>query len=182
MTDGAHLGDGSFLPDHRLVLLRHAMSSYPHGVPDHDRPLAGKGRRNAQAAGEWLRAEGPRPDLVLCSDAVRARQTWEIVAGALDPAPVMTLEPRLYLPEPEEVIRLARSCDAAVRTLVLVGHEPSLSSTTLMLAGAGSDAGAMAAVTRKFPTNGVAVLRLTGAWSDLAVGRAVLETFTVPRA
>ena len=49
----------------RLVLLRHAKSAYPHGVPDHDRPLAGKGRRNAAAAGDWFVTEGPRPDLVL---------------------------------------------------------------------------------------------------------------------
>lgn len=182
MTDGGHLGSGSFLPDRRLVLVRHAKSHYPHGVPDHERPLAGKGRRNAQAAGTWLRSEGPRADLVLCSDAQRARHTWEIMAGSLDPAPVMKFESRLYEAEPEDLIALARSCDDGVRTLLMVGHEPSLSSTTLMLAGAGSDAGALAAVTRKFPTNAVAVLRLTGAWSDLAVGRAVLETFAVPRA
>ena len=37
----------------RLVLLRHAKSAWPSGVPDHDRPLAGKGRRNAQATGGW---------------------------------------------------------------------------------------------------------------------------------
>jgi len=84
-------------PHHRLVLVRHAKSAYPYGVPDHDRPLAGKGRRNAQAVGAWFVGEGPRPDLVICSDAQRARHTWEIVAaGILDPPPVR-LEPRLAI-------------------------------------------------------------------------------------
>ena len=92
----------------RLVLLRHAKSAWPSGVPDHDRPLAGKGRRNAQATGGWFATEGPRPDLVLCSDALRARQTWEIAAAVLDPAPACRLEPTLYGAAPDELIELAR--------------------------------------------------------------------------
>ncbi len=165
----------------RLVLLRHAKSAYPSGVPDHDRPLAGKGRRNAQAAGDWFVAEGPALDLVLCSDAQRARHTWEIVATALDPPPPMRLEPLLYGADPEEVLDLVQSCDDAVHTVALVGHEPTLSATTLALAGPGSDPNALARVATKFPTNALAVLRLTGSWRTVQPGKAVLERFEVPR-
>jgi len=169
-------------PQYRLVLVRHAKSAYPYGVPDHDRPLAGKGRRTAQAVGAWFVGEGPRPDLVICSDAQRARHTWEIVsAGILDPPPVR-LEPRLYGATSAEVIELARACAAAVHTLVMVGHEPTLSSATLLLAGAGSDPTSLARVSAKFPTGAIAVLRLASGWRDLALGGAVLETFAVPRA
>jgi phosphohistidine phosphatase len=166
----------------RLVLLRHAKSAYPHGVPDRERPLAGKGRRNAQATGEWLRDEGPRADLVLCSDAQRARHTWEIVAACLPSPPIVKPEPRLYLADPETLLTIVRGTDDSVHTLVVVGHEPTMSAVILLLAGEGSDDAALAQVTRKFPTNGVAVLHYVGPWSGLAVGRAVLETFTVPRA
>ncbi len=167
---------------HRLVLMRHAKSAYPHGVPDHDRPLAGKGRRNAQAAGAWFVSEGPRPELVICSDAQRARHTWEIVAASLrDPAPVR-LEPRLYGATSAEVIALARGCDDEVHTLVMVGHEPTLSSTILLLAGEGSDPTSLARVSAKFPTGAIAVLRLPSGWSSLEMGTAVLERFAVPRA
>lgn len=164
------------------MLLRHAKSAYPHGVPDHDRPLAGKGRRNAQAAGEWLRDVGPALDLVLCSDATRARHTWEIVAGVLAEPPVVKLEPRIYEAIPDDLLLLAHGTDDAVRSLALVGHEPSLSTVTLLLAGEGSDASALARVSTKFPTNGIAVLRFRGAWSSLGIGGAALETFAVPRA
>jgi phosphohistidine phosphatase len=166
----------------RLVLLRHAKSAWPSGVPDHDRPLAGKGRRNAQATGGWFATEGPRPDLVLCSDALRARQTWEIAAAVLTPAPACRLEPALYGAAPDEVIELARGMAEDVGTLVLVSHEPTMSQTADLLAGRGSDAAALRRLHTKFPTNGVAVLRFTGSWSNLGPGQAVLEAFAVPRA
>jgi phosphohistidine phosphatase len=166
----------------RLVLLRHAKSAWPSGVPDHDRPLAGKGRRNAKATGDWFTAEGPRPDLVLCSDALRARQTWEIAAAVLDPAPACRLEPTLYGAAPDELIELARDTPDDIGTLVLIGHEPTMSQTADLLAGRGSDAAALRRLHDKFPTSGVAVLRFTGSWSDLGPGQSVLEAFAVPRA
>ncbi len=165
----------------RVVLVRHAKSAYPSGVPDHDRPLAGRGRRNAQAAGEWFRAEGPRPDLVLCSDAQRARHTWEIVAAQLDPQPEVRLEPRLYVAGPNDVLALVRACPSSVTTIAVVGHEPTLSGTALMLAGPGSDPTGLSRLATKFPTSSVAVLRVTGTWRSVQPGRAVLESFAVPR-
>jgi phosphohistidine phosphatase len=166
----------------RLVLIRHAKSKYPSGVPDHDRPLAGRGRRNAQAVGDWFVTEGPELDLVLTSDAQRARHTWEIISARLPTPPPVRLEPDLYGASSAELVALARSCDDTLRTLAMVGHEPTLSTAVLMLAGGGSDADALARMADKFPTGGIAVLRLTGSWSRLAPGRAVLETFVVPRA
>jgi phosphohistidine phosphatase len=166
----------------RVVLLRHAKSAWPAGVPDHERPLAGKGRRNAKAAGGWLRAEGPVVDLVLCSDAVRARHTWEIASAVLPKRPPCTVLPDLYGAEPEQVLDLLRDCPARAGTVVVVGHEPTMSGTTLLLAGRRSDRGALLRVRAKFPTSGIAVLRLDGDWTSLRAAQAVLETFAVPRA
>src|ERR671921_212111 len=65
-------------PEHRtLVLVRHAKSSWDLDVDDHERPLSGRGRRDAVAIGQELAKRGIRPDLVLCSTAVRTRETWE---------------------------------------------------------------------------------------------------------
>jgi phosphohistidine phosphatase len=164
------------------VLVRHAKSAYPAGVPDHDRPLAGKGRRNAQAAGDWFVAEGPRPDLVICSDAVRARHTWEIISAVLDPAPPLELTASLYEGDADDLLELLRGCSDSVRTVAVVGHEPTLSTTTLMLAGPGSDPTALTRVSAKFPTSAVAVLQITGSWRAVEPGKALLERFEVPRA
>ena len=58
-----------------LLLLRHAKSDYPAGVADHERPLAPRGKREAALAGDWLRANVPAVDAVLCSTATRTRET-----------------------------------------------------------------------------------------------------------
>ena len=164
----------------RLVLVRHAKSARPVGVPDHERTLSGRGRRDAQAAGRWMAAEGPRPDLALCSDAVRARQTWEIVAHALPPVPTRS-SPELYDADADELMDVAARVPASVRTLVVVGHEPTASLTALRLAGKKSDRRTVEALADKFPTAGIAVLRFDGDWSRLRTARPILETFTVPR-
>ncbi|MDT5249547.1 MAG: phosphohistidine phosphatase, partial [Mycobacterium sp.] len=61
--------------DHTLLLLRHAKSDYPDGVADHERPLARRGIREAGLAGDWIRANAPAVDAVLCSTATRTRET-----------------------------------------------------------------------------------------------------------
>lgn len=168
--------------ERRLVLVRHAKSAWPHGVPDHERPLSGKGRRNARATGHWLAGEGPRPELVLCSDAVRARHTWEIVGAALPGAAVPVRgDGRLYGADPLDLLAIVHEVPDEVRIAVVVGHQPTLSATALLLAGAGSSPVAVARLRERFPTNGVAVLRFTGRWAGLVAGGAVLETFAVPR-
>ena len=170
--------------ERRVVLLRHAKSSYPVGVPDHRRPLSGRGRRNAQAAGRWFVSEGPRIGLVLCSDATRARHTWEIVRSELVQAgrdAAVQLVPELYGASPQEVLDLARGLPAALPSVVVVGHEPTMSGVALMLSGDGSDPGAVERLDTKFATSAVAVLRFTGEWAGLGPGTAVLETFVKPR-
>ena len=164
----------------RLVLVRHAKSARPVGVPDHERTLSGRGRRDAQAAGRWMAAEGPRPDLALCSTAIRARQTWELVSHPLPPVPTRYSD-ELYGADADELLGLVAAVPASVRVLVVVGHEPTASMTALRLAGRRSDRRALEALAEKFPTTGIAVLRFDGDWGALPGGRAALETFTVPR-
>ena|SRR5689334_3188218 len=171
--------------ERRLVLIRHAKSAYPHGVPDHERPLAGKGRRHALAAGRWLLTEGPRISLALCSDATRARHTWEIIHAELLEAGIdvpTTQEPDLYGAEPEEVVELVQAVPADVATVAVIGHEPTMSGVVKLLAGPGSDADMLAAASAKFPTSGIAVLHFRGAaWPDLHPAGARLESLVKPR-
>ena len=165
----------------RLVLLRHAKSAWPHGVPDHDRPLAGKGRRNAQAVGQWFRREGPRLDLVLCSDALRALQTWEIVAETLPGAPEASVRSEIYGASAAELLDLLAQIPADVRTVLVVGHEPTMSQTVLRLADAGSDPAALIQIRDKYPTNGIAVLEHEGPWPQWGDSGASVVSFVVPR-
>ncbi len=164
--------------DRTLVLLRHAKSAYPEGVPDHDRPLAPRGQREAGLAGDWLRANLSPIDAVLCSTATRARET--LAHTAID-APVRYVD-RLYDAVPGTVIDEITRVGDDVIVLLLVAHEPTMSEVALGLANSDtSNTAAAERISAKFPTSAMAVLRITGSWKDVELGSAELVDFHVPR-
>lgn len=167
----------------RLILVRHAKSAWPD-VPDRDRPLAKRGRRQAPLAGAWLRSAGCRPDLVLCSPARRTRDTWELMAAELEEAGKVSYEERVYGASAAALLELVREVSTSVTTLLLVGHSPGLPDLAAELAGdspGASRGDALERLRAKFPTAAVAVLEVPGEWQDLAPGGARLAGFVVPR-
>jgi len=161
-----------------LLLLRHAKSDYPQGVADHERPLAPRGEREAGLAGDWLRAHAPAVDAVLCSTATRTRQT---LAGTRIDAPVNFVD-RLYDATAGAVIEEINRTEPGVETLLVIGHEPAMSSVALGLATAdGSNTTAAERISTKFPTSAIAVLRTGQPWDQLALSGAALVGFHVPR-
>ena len=118
----------------RLILLRHAKSDWPD-VPDLDRPLAKRGRRDAPRIGRWLHEHGYQPDVVVVSDAARTRQTWDLVAPELGESPAVHFEPRAYAASALTLLYLAQELPARYRTALLIGHNPGLSELATSLAG-----------------------------------------------
>jgi phosphohistidine phosphatase len=166
---------------HRLILLRHAKAAWPEGIADQDRPLAGRGEDNASIAAGLFGNDVPIPDLVLCSPALRARQTWEIAGSKLDPARPVQHEQSIYGASIDDLIDLAHGLAENVGTALIVGHEPTMSRTVLALAGSSSNEAAVAQVQRKFPTCAMAVLSVDTPWAELAPGTAALDSVSVPR-
>ena len=164
-----------------LGLLRHAKSGYPPGVADHDRPLAERGRLDAPAAGRVLRQRVGVPDLVLVSSALRAQQTWDLVLAAYDHPPHHQLEPRIYDASVDDLLLLLREQDAALGSVVVIGHNPGLEELAFVLSGDASDPGAVAGMSVKYPTCGLAVLTLDRPWEHVVAGAAALRSFDVPR-
>ncbi|OBJ73128.1 histidine phosphatase family protein [Mycobacterium sp. 1274756.6] len=161
-----------------LVLLRHAKSGYPDGVADHARPLAPRGVREAGLAGQWLRANLPPFDAVLCSTATRTRQT--LARTGVD-APV-SFRDRLYEAAPGTVIAEINTVAEEVGGLLVIGHEPAISAVAAGLAGnAGTDRAALARLSTKFPTSAMAVLQVPCRWDRLELGAAALTDFHIPR-
>jgi phosphohistidine phosphatase len=155
----------------RLMLLRHAKSDWPD-VPDRERPLAKRGRRDAPVVGRWLRERGYLPDTVVCSAARRTRQTWELVARELDGSPSVTFEPRAYGAGAMTLLYLARELPGRCRAALIIGHNPGISDLAASLAGDEFHL--------RFPTAAVAVLEFDGGWPDLAPGHTRLFDFAVP--
>lgn len=164
--------------NHRtLVLLRHGKSAYPAGVVDHDRPLAPRGVREAGLAGDWLRANVPAIELVLCSTATRTRQT---LARTGVEAPVRYVE-QLYGAGAATMIDEIGTVADDINTLLIVGHEPTMSEVAIGLAGDDTDTAAFQRLSEKFPTSALAVLELSSRWDRLELGGAALVDFYVPR-
>jgi phosphohistidine phosphatase len=158
----------------RLMLLRHAKSDWPD-VPDEKRPLAKRGRQDARAIGRWLNDHGYLPDVVVCSTALRTRQTWELVAPELEGSPSVTFEPRAYEAGALTLLYLAQELPAHSQAALLIGHNPAISELATELAEPPASGGGI-----RFPTAAVAVLEFTGDWAALAPGQARLADFAVP--
>lgn len=161
-----------------LHLLRHGKSSREGGLDDRDRPLAPRGARAAALIGLYLAQERVVPDLVLCSTARRAVETWELVAAELPRAPQVRREDALYMVAPEALLARVQRVDDAVRSLLVVGHNPAFLALATSLAA--SDADAVRRI-GKFPTAALASFAYErGGWSALAPGRASLVRFVRP--
>jgi phosphohistidine phosphatase len=172
----------SSAPDDRtLVLLRHAKTEQVPGKPDHDRELTSQGRLDAEAAGTWLHAQGLVAGLVLCSTSVRTRQTWERAAHGGAQAEFVEYCRAVYQGGTRGVLQTIREDGGDVRTLLVVGHAPSLPELASILSDGQGSQSAHTAMGEGFPTSGLAVLRYAGSWPELAPGEASLERFHVSR-
>ncbi|GAA2728070.1 SixA phosphatase family protein [Cellulomonas aerilata] len=168
----------------RLVLLRHAKAEPPgESTGDEVRPLALAGRRQANRVGAVLAAGGLVPELALVSPSVRTRQTWELLRGAFGGAePEVLHDDVVYSGGVGELVATLREVDERVRTVLVVGHEPTMSSTAAALAGPGSDTAALMRVRAHLSTAAYAVLELEPEhrWDGLAPGSARLRTVVSP--
>jgi len=119
-----------------LLLLRHGKSSWDDPeLEDHERPLKPRGQKYAKRIGRWLRDSGLKIDLVLCSTAVRARETWELVAESFKKAPAVEYLDELYHCPLDRFATVLNRLPAKVRTVLLVGHNPGLEDLLAKLRG-----------------------------------------------
>ncbi len=145
----------------RLILLRHAKSDWSRpDLPDHDRPLARRGRLAAPLMGAWLTEMGFVPDAALVSSSVRTRETWARLTATLPSAPEPILAPEIYEAEPDALLDAVRRAPAA-ETLLMLGHCPGLELLAARLARK----------PLRMPTAAAAVFERDGAaagWADAA--------------
>lgn len=165
-----------------LSLMRHAKSDWSGpGMDDFDRPLAPRGREAAPRMGAYMASIGLRPRLILCSEAVRTRQTLECVLPHLGDAPEISIERGLYLASSATMIGRLRRVGADVPHVLMIGHDPGMHETALALSGTG-DPVAMTQLARKFPTAGLAVITFAASmWAEIAPGGGTLLRFVTPR-
>jgi len=166
-----------------LMLLRHAKSSLADtGQEDSDRPLNDRGRRAATAVGRYMASHGLVPQLVLCSPARRARETWGLVAGELKTLPEILIAAEIYdFGDGKALMDCLRRKAGAAQTVLLVGHNPSIGRLAQILAGKGSNT-LREQLRKKYPTAALAVISFDlDNWGSLTAGAGTLLRFVIPK-
>jgi phosphohistidine phosphatase len=139
--------------------------------------LASRGRRDAKRIAKHLAGLEFEPELVLCSSAVRTRETLELVRPALGSSKVL-FEDGLYGASSDELLARIRVVPDAVGSVMLIGHNPGLEQLALLLAWSGEE---LRGLETKFPTAALATLAVETTWSRLAPGDAILTAYVVPK-
>jgi phosphohistidine phosphatase len=156
----------------RLYVLRHAKSSWDDpGVSDHDRTLAPRGVRATKLLAKHLAEQDIHPALILCSTALRARETMDGIG--LDGE--RSIEDELYTATAGGWIARLNRVPDETESVMAIGHNPALQQLVLALAGPNEQ------VERKYPTAALATLTLDCAWSEAQPGCAQLTGLVRPR-
>ena len=165
-----------------LSLLRHAKSSWAESsLGDFDRPLNARGRDAAPRMGAYMAGQRIAPELIVCSPAVRTRQTLALVLPHLQRTAEVAYEDDLYLASTGQLLKRIRKTADTVAHLMVVGHDPGMHGIAVKLAGAG-DPAALDLLIAKFPTAGLAVIVFDAAsWHDVGAGDGRLQLFMTPK-
>ena len=157
----------------QLIVMRHATAD-SGGGRDHDRILTPRGQDEARRVGLSIRSRGPIPQRVLCSSAVRCRETWQALSASLGSTPVIDFEDSLYNASPESLLHsLAGVVDE--RNVLLLAHNPGVSVLALELAR--GDEQSVTRLRAGFTPAAIACFEIEGSWSLLSPTSARLTRF-----
>jgi len=157
-----------------LILMRHAKSSWNDpALRDFDRPLNARGRRSASAIGDWLREKRYLPDHVLCSAAMRTRETLK----GLKLAAETEFLDDLYHASEDQMLHLLQAHGQG-QTVLMLGHNPG----TAFLARLLLHTPPAHAKFSLYPTAATLIARFgEDHWEDIAFGGGTACDFVVPR-
>jgi phosphohistidine phosphatase len=170
----------------RLYILRHAKAVPAEpSAGDFARELSGRGHADAMRLGVWLGQNGMQPDLVMCSPARRAVETWQDVSLAFAKPPDAQFSPTLYLAAPGVILAELRKATARTGSLMAVGHNPGLESLALHLVKRPRDDKAktrLRAMTAGFPPCALGIFDFEiERWKDLGAAEGELTHFVRPK-
>ncbi len=168
----------------RLSLLRHAKSSWDDNVKgDFDRPLNRRGREAAVLMGAFMEENTGAPDCVLCSSAVRTRETLDLIAPFFSARPHIEYSRGLYLASPHTILEAIGAASQQYAHILVIAHNPGLHMLALDLTDpARSRPGDFRRLAEKFPTAALAHFEFDiSAWDEPLRRRGALRLFATPK-
>ncbi|QJD31289.1 histidine phosphatase family protein [Methylococcus geothermalis] len=158
-----------------LLLIRHAKSAWDDpSLTDRDRPLNGRGKRDAAFMGSLLRFRGLEPDRIVSSPARRARKTARLIAGEVGyDKDAIVIEEGVYLGGGQAIAALVQTLSDDDERVYLVGHNPGLSEAASRLTG--ENLGEM-------PTCGIVAIEFpVDSWAHVMEGAGRLKFLDYPK-
>jgi len=169
-----------------LILMRHAKTepagpSAGLGQADRKRALTDRGRADARLIGERMKSEHWLPDRILCSPAVRTRQTLETLAAAFGAAVPTEFPEALYGARAPDYLGIIARSGGAARRLLVIGHNPTIHMTARAAAASG-DRALRERILEKFPTAAFALISFRiDDWAEVGGADGHLLAFVTPR-
>ena len=167
----------------RLLLLRHAKSSWDDAsLDDFSRPLNKRGVKDCKKIGSYIARKGLYPQIVLCSTAQRARETYAGILPFLPEAQEVYFTKKLYEAEAQDIFALIKQLGQTSETLLIVGHNPAIEVLSSVLARKGQQS-ALEELSHKYPTAALAIIDFDVAnWEAIVPGTGWLAAFITPKA
>jgi phosphohistidine phosphatase len=153
-----------------LYLVRHAKSSWEHDVIDHQRPLKGRGKKDAKLVSAKVKSEIEPPQKIISSDANRALTTAHYFKDALGIGDSdFSTNPDLYDFSGQSVLRIVKELDDSLDRVMIVGHNHAFTSIANMLGNKYID---------NVPTSGFVMIEFeTDSWKKIKTGTTVKKIF-----
>jgi phosphohistidine phosphatase len=156
-----------------LYLLRHAKSSWKDAsLSDFERPLKRRGREAAQLVGERLAQEKLKNPVLICSPAVRTRETAELVLKSSKLRVEERWDERIYEASLRDLRQVVTEIPDDKKVVILIGHNPGFEELLAFLTGE----------SRRMPTAALAKIEFEVSWKDIEARSGKLDWFTTPKA
>ena len=160
-----------------LLLMRHGKSDWSSQIDnDFDRVLASRGIHDAPIMGNWIKANQYLPDQIICSPAMRAKQTVEHVCRQINVAiNNVCWDERIYGADISKLLDILSKTNDQAKTLLMVGHNPGFSDlVNYLCSGNGS-------IAKSMPTAAIAVIALNKIWAELEQHSGTLLHLITPK-
>ncbi len=164
----------------RLYIMRHAKSSWAiPGARDFDRELNDKGLQDLTKISKYMKKEGISPEAILCSSAIRTRQTLDSIVSTFDKKPETIYTERLYSSGVSEYIEIINSIQGA-KSLMIIGHNPMCGSLAISLPRSGPP-DELEKIAYKYPTAAISIIDFdVESWEEVTKASGCLEKSIFP--
>ena len=165
-----------------IFLLRHAKSSWNKPeLDDFERPLAPRGIKSAEKIGKYLKKEKLLPDIIYCSKAVRAKETWELVNRIVKKKNNINYKNKLYMANFSDFLNIIKETKDNFKSLMLISHNPGIENFALEIIK-NKESEKYKNIDYKYPTGALSIIKFNiKKWNEVTSSTGEIYEFIKPK-